>query len=126
MGNKLFLHGDVADRAEICPDRLRMRREHWGRDEKRRGEIRHALYDFAVQARLHRLAGKVAHPRRRAVHRILGYLSKVGHSREHGVEHVYFGHTHDALENYRYRGVTFHNPGAPIAGLNFRIIATEP
>jgi UDP-2,3-diacylglucosamine hydrolase len=125
LGNKMFLHGDVADRAEICPERLRMRREHWGRDEKRRGNFRHALYDFAVQARLHRLAGKVAHPRRRAVHRILGYLGKIGHSREHGVEHVYFGHTHDALDNYRYRGVTFHNPGAPIAGLDFRIIETE-
>ena len=71
------------------------------------------------------LAGKVAHPRRRVVHRILGYLDRIGQSREQGVEHVYFGHTHDALEHYRHGGVTFHNPGAPIAGLQFRIVETQ-
>ena len=69
-----------------------------------------------------RIAGKVAHPRRRAVHRILGYLSRIHHGPETGLEHVYFGHTHDALQDYRYRGVTFHNPGAPMPGLAFRIV----
>jgi UDP-2,3-diacylglucosamine hydrolase len=59
------------------------------------------------------------------VQRILGYLERIGHSREQGAQHVYFGHTHDALENYRYGGLTFHNPGAPIAGLQFRILETE-
>src|SRR5437899_488420 len=29
---------------------------------------------------------------------------------------------HDALYNYRYRGVTFHNPGSPMPGLQFRIL----
>src|SRR5688572_15388782 len=122
MGSSVFLHGDVADHPLMCPDRLQSRREHWGRDEKKRGEIRHKLYDLAVQARLHRLAGKVAHPRRRVVHRILGYLNRIHQGPETGVEHVYFGHTHDSLENYHYRGLIFHNPGAPMAGLNFRIV----
>jgi UDP-2,3-diacylglucosamine hydrolase len=125
LGKNVFLHGDAADHPLMCPQRLQSRREHWGRDEKRRGEIRHTLYDWAVQARLHRLAGKVVHPRRRVVNRILGYLNRVGQGPQHGVEHVYFGHTHDALENYRYAGATFHNPGAPIAGLKFRIVETE-
>jgi UDP-2,3-diacylglucosamine hydrolase len=124
LGKSVFLHGDVADHPQMCPVRLTRRREHWGRDEKRRGEFRHALYDLAVTARLHRLAGKVAHPKRRAVHRVLGYLSRVGHGAESGVEHVYFGHTHEALDNYRYGGVRFHNPGAPMPGLEFRIVET--
>jgi UDP-2,3-diacylglucosamine pyrophosphatase LpxH len=115
------LHGDAADHPAMCQQRLKKRREHWSRDETR-SQVRHVLYDLAVTARLHRLAGKVAHPRRRVVHRILGYLSRIQHGPETGVEHVYFGHTHDALQNYRYRGVTFHNPGAPMPGLQFRIV----
>jgi UDP-2,3-diacylglucosamine hydrolase len=121
LGNSIFLHGDVVDHPRMCPQRLTRRREHWSRDETR-SQVRHVLYDLAVTARLHRLAGKVVHPRRRAVHRILGYLNRVHQGPASGVEHVYFGHTHDALADYRYRGVTFHNPGAPMAGLRFRIV----
>jgi len=121
QGTNMFLHGDAADHPAMCQQRLKKRREHWSGDETR-SQVRHVLYDLAVTARLHRLAGKVAHPRRRVVHRILGYLNRIHHGPETGVEHVYFGHTHDALQNYRYRGVTFHNPGAPMPGLAFRIV----
>jgi UDP-2,3-diacylglucosamine pyrophosphatase LpxH len=121
LGKNAFLHGDAADHPTMCQARLKKRREHWSHDESR-SQVRHVLYDLAVTARLHRLAGKVAHPRRRVVHRILGYLNRIHHGPETGVEHVYFGHTHDSLENYHYLGLTFHNPGAPMAGLNFRIV----
>jgi UDP-2,3-diacylglucosamine hydrolase len=124
LGKSVFLHGDAADHPAMCELRLKHRREHWSRDESR-SQVRHVLYDLAVTARLHRIAGKVAHPRRRAVHRILGYLHRVGHGPETGVEHVYFGHTHDAVRDYRYRGVTFHNPGAPMPGLDFRIVEVK-
>jgi UDP-2,3-diacylglucosamine pyrophosphatase LpxH len=121
QGKNVFLHGDAADHPSMCQARLSKHREHWSRDESR-SQVRHALYDLAVSARLHRVVGKVAHPRRRVVHRILGYLNRIGHGPADGVEHVYFGHTHDAIENYHYRGLTFHNPGAPMAGLRFRIV----
>jgi len=124
LGTSVFLHGDAADHPEMCAQRLSMRREHWSRDESR-SRVRHVLYDLAVTARLHRIAGQVAHPRRRVVHRILGYLDRVGNGASTGVEHVFFGHTHDALGQYRHGGVTFHNPGSPMPGLQFRIIETE-
>jgi UDP-2,3-diacylglucosamine pyrophosphatase LpxH len=121
LGKSVFLHGDVVDHPRMCPQRLTRRRERWSHDESR-NRVRHVLYDLAVTARLHRLAGKVVHPRRRAVRRILGYLNRIHQGPEAGLEQVYFGHTHDALDHYRYRGLSFHNPGAPIAGLAFRII----
>jgi len=124
LGKNVFLHGDAADHPTMCQARLKKRREHWSHDESR-SQVRHVLYDLAVTARLHRLAGKVVHPRRRVVHRILGYLTRIHHGPETGVEHVYFGHTHDSLANYHYRGLTFHNPGAPMAGLNFRIVEIQ-
>jgi UDP-2,3-diacylglucosamine pyrophosphatase LpxH len=120
-GGSVFLHGDAADHPTMCELRLKQRREHWSRDETR-SQVRHVLYDLAVTARLHRVAGKVAHPRRRVVHRILGYLSRVNHGPDTGLEHVYFGHTHDALKDFRYQGIAFHNPGAPMPGLDFRIV----
>jgi UDP-2,3-diacylglucosamine pyrophosphatase LpxH len=121
LGKSVFLHGDAADHPRMCQERLKSRREHWSRDESR-SQVRHVLYDIAVTARLHRLARTVVHPRRRVVHRILGYLNRIHQGPQAGVEHVYFGHTHDALADFRYHGVTFHNPGAPIAGLSFRIV----
>jgi len=124
LGKSVFLHGDAADHPAMCASRLSKRRERWGRDESR-SRVRHVLYDLAVTARLHRLAGQVRHPRRRAVHRILGYLERVQQGPQQGVEHVYYGHTHDAVERFRYGGVTFHNPGSPMPGLDFRIIETE-
>lgn len=120
-GSSVFLHGDAADHPAMCGHRLLKRREHWSRDETR-SQVRHVLYDLAVTARLHRVAGKVAHPRRRVVHRLLGYLERVSHGPDTGITDVYFGHTHDALHEFRHGGITFHNPGAPMPGLDFRIV----
>jgi UDP-2,3-diacylglucosamine hydrolase len=124
LGRSIFLHGDAADRPQMNADRLRQRREHWARDEHR-GPMRHMLYDLAVQAHLHRVVGRVAHPRRRVAQRLLGYLQRIGHGPATGLEHVYFGHTHEALANFRHRGVAFHNPGSPMPGLDFGIVEVQ-
>ena len=124
LGGSIFLHGDAADRPEMSPQGLHRRRQRWARDEHR-GPLRHMLYDLAVQAQLHRVVGKVAHPKRRVAERILGYLQRAGHGAETGLAHVYFGHTHDALAAYCHRGVSFHNPGSPMPGLKFGVVAVE-
>jgi UDP-2,3-diacylglucosamine hydrolase len=121
LGRSIFLHGDVADRPRMCPQRLHRRRQRWARDE-RRGALRHMLYDLAMQAHLHRVVGQVAHPKRRVAQRILGYLQRIGHGPGSGLANVYFGHTHAALADYRHGGLAFHNGGAPMPGLNFRIV----
>lgn len=124
QGRRIFLHGDAADRPRMCPQRLSHRRQHWARDEQR-GPLRHMLYDLAVQAQLHRVVGKVAHPKRRVAQRLAGYLQRAGHAPATGLEHVYFGHTHDALSAFRHGGLTFHNPGSPMPGLEFRVIDVD-
>ncbi len=124
LGRNIFLHGDAADRPQMCPQRLHRRRQHWARDEHR-GAVRNMLYDLAVQAQLHRVVGKVAHPRRRVAQRLLGYLQRAGHGPETGLAHVYFGHTHDAMTAYRHGGVLLHNPGSPMPGLDFRVVEVE-
>ena len=124
LGSSIFLHGDAADRPAMGPELLQRRRQHWARDEHR-GKIRHALYDLAIQAHLHRVVGRVAHPKRRVAQRLAGYLTRIGHGPGTGLSDVYFGHTHQALASYRHAGLRFHNCGAPLPGLAFRIVDVE-
>jgi hypothetical protein len=71
---------------------------------------------------LHRPVPHLIFAKRIVVRRIFRYLESIGEGPSHGVRDVYFGHTHKRMSAYRYRGLTFHNGGAPIKGLKFRII----
>ena len=53
------------------------------------------------------------------------YLVDEGLDAEHGVRDVYFGHTHLVVDGVKYAGLTFHNGGASIHGLPFKIIETR-
>lgn len=123
LGHSVFLHGDVAD-ANMTAAMLAVRRQKWHHDEKR-GPVKNLIYDLVVHTRLHKLAGHIANPQSQVAARICGYLEDVGQSPKTGLRHVYFGHTHVAMSHYQYGGLTFHNGGAPIKGLEFRIIKTE-
>lgn len=124
LGSSLFLHGDIADKPQLCHEKLQQRRARFLRDHHQ-SPWRHTLYDLAVKARLHRVISRVANPRKRVAARLLAYLHRIGHHPQNGIEHVYFGHTHEALANYQFGGVKFHNPGAPLGGVPFRIVEAE-
>ena len=121
MGNSLFLHGDAAD-GNGCP--LKLERKRMKKPvTKKRGVTANWLYDMFVRAGLHRPVPVIAYPKGRTAKRLLKYMAQIGHGPESGVEHVYFGHTHRELDNYRYGGIAFHNGGAPMQGVPFRIVA---
>jgi len=124
LGRSLFLHGDIADRPHLCHDKLEQRRARFLRDHHQ-SRWRHTLYDLAMKAHLHRVVSRLANPRKRVAQRLLAYLNRIGHSPATGIEHVYFGHTHEPLTNFQYGGISFHNPGAPLKGVNFRIVEAE-
>ena len=119
----LFLHGDIAD-GETNHDRLEDRRGRCGRDTPQHPTT-HLLYEFAVRAHLHRLAGSVAHPEKRVLRHLLEYSNHIGHGPEDGIQHVYFGHIHRVLDGIKYGGLTFHNGGAAIRGIQFRIVEAK-
>jgi UDP-2,3-diacylglucosamine hydrolase len=123
LDESVFLHGDAAEHPEMCHTKLEHYRSKYLSDELR-APLQHLLYDVAVQARLHRVASRLANPKKRVARRLHGYLQRVGHGPEQGIEHVYFGHTHEPMHGYQYGGLTFHNPGAPMAGVPFRIVET--
>jgi UDP-2,3-diacylglucosamine hydrolase len=124
LGHSLFLHGDVADGNHTAAT-LALRRQKWHHDEKRRGAVKNLIYDMVVHAHIHRVVGHLANPQSQVAARIINYLEDIGHGPKNGLRHIYFGHTHVAMTNFQFGGLTFHNCGAPIKGLEFRIIKTD-
>ncbi len=120
LGSSVFLHGDVADK-EMDAQMLAEARDEW-LDSRRRGPFLSALYDVVVLTRLHKPMPHLIFSKRIVVRRILKYLESIDQGPRNGVRDVYFGHTHRKLSNYHYRGLTFHNCGAPIKGVKFRIL----
>jgi UDP-2,3-diacylglucosamine hydrolase len=123
LGSSLFLHGDVVQR-KMTHERLSEKRSRWGERGKRPPPA-HWLYDLAVEARLHKMASSLVCRRLVVAKRITTYLDHIGHGPGNGLEHVFFGHTHAPMSNYEYGGLRFHNGGAPIKGLRFRILRTD-
>ena len=124
MGDSLFLHGDVADKPRLCHQKLILRRQKYWHDEAPRGQVANMMYDWAIQARLHHVA-KLVHRHQRVTERLLQYVDAIGHGPTSGLKHVYFGHTHYAMSHYERGGLFFHNGGAPMKGLDFRIVPVE-
>jgi UDP-2,3-diacylglucosamine pyrophosphatase LpxH len=120
LGSSVFIHGDVANK-EMDARMLAEAREEW-LDKRRRGPFLSRLYDVIVLTRLHKPMPHLVYARRIVVRRIWKYLESIEQGPSHGVRDVYFGHTHKRLSNYHYRGLTFHNGGAPIKGMKFRIV----
>jgi UDP-2,3-diacylglucosamine pyrophosphatase LpxH len=123
LGSSVFLHGDVADK-EMDARMLAEAREEW-LDARRRGPFLSMLYDVVVLTRLHKPIPRLVYAKRIVVRRIFKYLENIGEGPDRGVRDVYFGHTHRRLSAYRYRGLTFHNGGAPIKGVKFRILEAK-
>lgn len=120
LGPSLFLHGDVADGHQDATS-LRSARSQWLFDRKR-GTLSNGIYDLAVRARLHIPIPYIVKPKKTTAKRILAYLENVGHGPGQGVKDVYFGHTHRPFSDFRYGGLTFHNSGGAIQGLNLQIL----
>jgi UDP-2,3-diacylglucosamine hydrolase len=124
LGQSLFLHGDIADKPRLCHQKLLLRRQKYWHDEAAKGQLANQVYDWAIHARLHHLA-KLVHRHRRVTGRLLQYVEQIGHGVDSGLQNVYFGHTHHAMSHYQRGGIMFHNGGAPMKGLDFRIVPVD-
>lgn len=120
IGDCMFLHGDVPE-GEVSHEELIAARQK-SHHEKQPHVIQHYLYDVAVQLRAHKAIVKSVNRKEKVAGRIFAYLQEIGHGPENGLQHVYFGHTHMPMGAYEYEGLRFHNGGAPIKHLDFRIL----
>ncbi len=124
VANTICLHGDVSDQPTTQPA-LEQRRRRWAAHTRHPPAVRHHMYDAIIRLRLHRVVNIVMHQNRHVAERIIYYLNDLGHGPESGIQDVYFGHTHVAVERFLHAGVRFHNGGAPMQGLNFRLVPLQ-
>jgi UDP-2,3-diacylglucosamine hydrolase len=120
LGNTLYMHGDVSMRKMTTVDLVKYR-EAW-RHKDKRGRNYNRVYDVAFKSGVHRQLPKMAFPNQRVAERLNHYLDHIGHGRESGIETVYFGHTHVAVNDYVHKGVRYFNCGAPMPGMEFNIL----
>ncbi len=128
LGSSVFLHGDIIDSKiplEADFHELLDARRLRGEERSLPHPLQHSLYDVAVQARIHRLVANLANSHRKVLTQVGDYLSWAKQDRSAGVEQVYFGHTHRPVDRLVYSGLEFHNPGAAIKGLPFRIVPVD-
>ena len=123
LGDTLFLHGDVANR-KMTHCMLEASRNSWVK-ERQRGRTANLMHDVAFQFNVHKAVSQLAHPTKRVLRRVMAYLESMEPHIMDGVRHVYFGHTHVAMTNYAYRGLRFHNGGAPMRNVTFNILRAE-
>lgn len=110
LGAALFVHGDLD----------RPRSPHQG---SRPGRARERAYDAAIALRLHRAAASLAFPHRAVLRELHDYADRVEADEDGGaIRDVFFGHTHRPMTREPFRGRRYHNGGAPIDGVRFRII----
>ena len=123
VGSTLFLHGDVANR-KMNHHQLQRYRATW-RHHKKQGNLKNRLWDAAFRAKAHLAISRLAFPQERTLKRVHSYLHDIGHTHDHGVRAVYFGHTHQPVDGRQYDGVTYHNGGAPMPGINFALLKAD-
>ncbi len=121
VGKALFLHGDVAN-WKMSHQQLEQYRGRWERRHRVQSDFKNRVYDAAFQAGAHIAVSRMAFTPKRTVKRVAAYMDDIGHGIDSGVERVYFGHTHVPVHGYAYGGMTFHNGGAPMRGIQFRLI----
>lgn len=119
LEDRVFLHGDVI---------------HAGCTNEALRQFRNKLQHPANGNRIHRLAHGALHlshvpwvafrllPKRILAVRLLTYLKNEGWLEQAEIRHIYFGHTHNDFDNFRFNGYLFHNAGSATHGARFRIV----
>ncbi len=110
IDDALYLHGDLPLRGKKPFQRslkpfIAMKRKHM-----------HLLYNVTVHSRLHR-ASELFISKSLCAAKILSVFDKHPTPVLDDIADVYFGHTHVAFSDFKFKGITFHNTGATIHGV---------
>lgn len=121
IGNTLLLHGDVIEGFRRDDGFVRYRAA-WA-DKPVAGRAANRFYEWAVAARVHRVAAFTVHGHRTTCLRLARWIR--GQANADGIERVVFGHTHRRIDRLRIGGYEFHNCGAAIRHVHFDPVVIE-
>jgi len=123
IGHAVFLHGDAAMTDMDLPALARERKLYERAAMSRL--MTDAIYTVLHAMRIHHWLHHLVFPRQRTLRTLLRHLDAIGQGPAHGVRTVYFGHTHLHVDGIKLEGVRFYNGGAPIMGLQFKILRAD-
>lgn len=118
LGDRIFLHGDCANRKMDTPE-LAESRENWAAD-KPRCAFSAMLYKIADVSGLSWSFHRCYFPRNVAVARVAHYLDKALPDWREFASDCYFGHTHIPFHDHCHGHINFHNTGSGIRGMGFQ------
>lgn len=118
IGPKLFLHGDALHGGATL-EGLQAYRDSCS--QKSYSNFSKNCYAGLTNLGVSSLANKLI-SKRRACSRLLTFLETAIPEETTNINDIYFGHTHNALDNYDLEGIRFHNCGGPFTGSKFRIL----
>ncbi|MCA9129677.1 MAG: metallophosphoesterase [Planctomycetales bacterium] len=120
LGCNLFLHGDILDAGGDLPslDRYR-RRFHHGRAASK---LAQRCYDVAVACRIHKTVPRLRHVPNKTCRALLNVVDRLALANAAELRHIYFGHTHVAMEGLNAAGIQFHNPGSGLKHMQLRLV----
>ena len=121
IGDILFLHGDIADKADLVPDTLMAHRAPWAESEVR-SKWREILYGIAVLLRIDQMGGLLMFFPPIVEKRLSLYVSNCALS---GVRHIVYGHTHRSVKSKRSGAYIMSNAGAPIGYRKFKPLVID-
>lgn len=117
LGDTLFLHGDCTH-SRMSRHELETYRAGWSRCG-RRGRTATRVYEVCDQLGFTRMAHRWHFPVLRTLDRLTHHLDDALPRWRESVRHCCFGHTHEPFRDVEYGGVTFHNTGSAIRGMQF-------
>jgi UDP-2,3-diacylglucosamine hydrolase len=110
LGNKLFMHGDLA----LDPGYRQGLERELMQSVRKKGRLMTLGYSLLTKSGSHRGISLFQVKKTQAV-QIVAYLKH--HHLHAGITDVYYGHTHVPFHNYHYDGIAFHNTGSTIRRL---------
>lgn len=121
--NLVCLHGDAA---HFGPRQQHLERYRASWLEKQpAGEALNRLHDWGFHARIQHILPAVVFPEAKTLSRLSAYLEATACSAADGVDTVCYGHAHRPVAGVLYRGQRFHNGGAAMRGLPFRVLELD-
>lgn len=121
IGDCLFMHGDLPLKIR-CHDPLVRKLKT---DEALHSQVQHHWYEILIFSRLHVLSSLMQW-RRLIAKKINHSLQKHHPEIASQIKHIYFGHVHKSFENFKYRGLYFHNTGSMVRHLKSAVLNPKP
>jgi len=121
-GKHMFFHGDL-----LIKPFPHLERRELIENNTIRGKVANFFYRTAVDSKIHTKSAALLFPENYCSSWISRTIEREKRRKnlEKNIEKIYFGHTHNSFEDYRYRDLRFYNTGSALLNSHLRLIEVK-